>query len=93
MEPKGYARSQQLYCTNLGDSHVDAAVVLANVEIEIFIVDAHVTPIGQVALEAAIIGAELLEQIRERVAELDHTLGRYRDLRPWAATRYRLGDL
>lgn len=77
----------------LRNSHVDSTVVLTDVEVEILIVNAHVATIGQVSLEAAVVGAELFQKVCERIAELNHTLGRYRYLRPRAASRYSLRHL
>lgn len=41
----------------------------------------------------SIVGAEFVQQIGERIPELDHSLGRYGDLRPRSTARYRLGNL
>lgn len=38
---------------HLADFHVDAAVVLADVEVEVLVVDAQVAALGQLALEPA----------------------------------------
>lgn len=36
----------------LTDAHVDAPIVLADVEVEVLVVDLHVTPLRQIALES-----------------------------------------
>ena len=67
---------------DLADPHVHPAVVLADVEIEVLVLDPAVSPLGQLALEAAVVGAELLGEVGQRVPELDHALGRDGDLGP-----------
>lgn len=37
--------------THLADAHIDAAIVLADVEVEVLVVDLHVTTLRQIALE------------------------------------------
>ena len=60
---------------NLADPHVDPAVVLADVEIEILVLDPEVLTLGQLSFEAAVISAKLVHEISESVPELDHSLG------------------
>lgn len=61
--------------------HVDAAVVLADVEVEILVVDVHVPALGQVRLVRVLVGAELVQQVGECVPKLDHALRRYSHLK------------
>lgn len=77
----------------LGNSHVDATVVLADIKIEILAIHAHVTALRQVAFEATVVGAEFFEKVRQRVAKLYHTLSRYCDLRSGTSPCYRLRHL
>lgn len=51
-------------CAYLGNSHVDATVVLADIKIEILAIHAHVTALRQVAFEATVVSAEFLEKVR-----------------------------
>ena len=76
---------------DLADPHVHPAVVLADVEIEVLVLDPAVSPLGQLALEAAVVGAELLGEVGQRVPELDHALGRDGNLRSGAAAGNCLG--
>lgn len=50
----------------------------------------HVLALGQVGLVGVLVGAELVEEVGERVPELDHALRGYGDLGAGAAARYRL---
>lgn len=56
--------SERAESTYLGNSHVDASVVLANIKIEILAIHAHVTPLRQIPFEATVVRAEFLEKIR-----------------------------
>lgn len=89
---------------DLADAHVDPAVVLSNVKVKVLVLRPHVPPLGQLpapghsvgalqATQPAAVGrAKLLQQIRQRVPELDHALRRDGDLGPGAAARDGLGD-
>lgn len=77
---------------DLTDAHIHAAVVLADVEVKVLVVDVEVPALRQVGLVRVLVAAELVEQVREGVPELDHALRRYRDLRTGPAPRYRLRD-
>lgn len=59
---------------DLGYAHVDAPVVLADVEVEVLVVDVHVAPFGQVRLVSVLVGAELVQEVGQRVAEFNHSL-------------------
>jgi hypothetical protein len=77
---------------HLRDTHIDTAIVLAYVEIEILVVDVHVSALGQVRFVRVLVGAELVEEVGEGVAELDHSLRRDGHLRTGTPSGYRLGD-
>lgn len=77
----------------LRNSHVYSAVVLADVEVEILIVNAHVASIGQITFESTVIRAKFFEKICESIAKLYHALGWYRNLRSRATSRYGLRHL
>merc|ERR1711902_264804 len=70
---------------DLADSHVDAPVVLADIKIEVLILNPAVTAFWQLALEPTILSAELLDKVSQGVPELDHALGRNGYLGPWAS--------
>lgn len=75
---------------HLGDAHVDAAVVLSDVEVEVLVVDVHVPALGQVRFVGVLVGAELVQEVGQCVPEFYHSLSRDGDLRTGAAARYRL---
>lgn len=73
-------------------SHINPATVLSNVKIEVLVVHMHVPALGQVGFVRVLVGAKLVQQIGECVAELDHPLGGYGDLGARPATGDGLGD-
>ena len=77
----------------LRDPHENAAVVLADVEVEVLVLDADVATFRQLAAKSAVFGSELLEQVGQGVTELDHALRRNGDLRSGTTTSHRLGHL
>ena len=67
---------------DLAYPHVDAAVVLADVEVKVLVLDPEVLALGQLPLEAPVICPELLGEVSQRVPELNHALGRDGNLGP-----------
>ena len=65
---------------DLTDPHIDSTVVLADVKVEVFVLHSEVLPLRQLALEASIICAKLVNQVGQSISELDHSLSRDRNL-------------
>lgn len=53
----------QIIYVYLRNSHIDATIVLADVEIEILAIHAHITTLRQIAFEATVVRPKFLKKI------------------------------
>ena len=61
---------------DLTDPHVNPTVVLADVKVEVLVLHSEVLTLRQLALEASVICAKLVNQVGQSISELDHSLSR-----------------
>lgn len=64
----------------LRNAHVDATIVLSNVEVEILIFHSHVASLGQLAFKSSIISTKFFKEICQSIPELNHPLSGNGDL-------------
>lgn len=55
-------------------AHVDAAIVLSDVEVEVFVVNVHMSAFRQVGFVGVLVRTELVQEVGQSVTEFYHSL-------------------